>query len=527
MNALSKIASHCPGKGYFITVCLGLILVVYAGAEISFLTTEDLTADEPTHYTYAIRLLKGNVHKRAYTTDDSKMPVSVLNTIPRVLEQLMHRSLAKNDNGQSDTKAGRFITFLVSLFTLMIVFRWAKEWYGPRGGFFSMALSALCPNLLAHSGLVTTDAYSALIFLLVLYTLWKYLSSGQNRHFIAFAVWVGIAQITKQTFTHLYICIPIVVFLYKRINQQPVLWGNILKKLSLFFVINIVIINCGFLFYRTGLSLNDYVFTSKLFATLQSHSGILGNIPLPLPEPYLTGLDTVKYFDELGGGYPGSSFGLVTILGNHKQGASYWFYYPVTLLFKTPLPSILFFVLAVRGILRRSNRSFFKKNEILVLLPCLYFLAAMSFFNHIQSGVRHLIFLYPPVYILCGRLLKYPLSNIQKTGFIILSGWLIASVGSYYNCYISYTNELITDKKNAFQIVGGSNLDFGQGGSAAAAYIRDHPDVQFATAKPGKGKFLIPVGKYEDNFGEHTYNWLQHYPPIAQVHHCYLLVEVK
>ena len=287
MSSSLKIVGKYPDTGYFITACFWLILVVYSVAEISFLTTEDLTVDEPAHYAYGIRLLKGNSYKQAYTFDDSKMPVSALNTIPRAFEQLMHPGLIKTDNGLSDTREGRFITWLASLFTLIIVFRWTKEWYGPQAGIFSMALTAACPNLLAHSGLVTTDAYSVLIFLLVLYTLWKYLSTGQNRHFIAFAVWVGIAQITKQTFTHLYICIPVVVFLYKWINKQPVLSGGILKKIALLFAINILIINCGFLFYRTGLSLNDYVFASKLFSSLQSHSGILGNIPLPLPEPYL------------------------------------------------------------------------------------------------------------------------------------------------------------------------------------------------------------------------------------------------
>jgi len=104
--------------------------------------------------------------------------------------------------------------------------------------------------------------------------------------------------------------------------------------------------------------------------------------------------------------------------------------------------------------------------------------------------------------------------------------WLTVSVFSYFNCYLSYTNELVTDKINAYKIVGNANLDFGHGYTAANNYIKAHPDVRFAPVTPQKGKFLVSVGWYE-NISEHKYDWLHKYKPIAQVHHCFLLFEVK
>src|SRR6185312_3639121 len=167
---------------------------------------------------------------------------------------------------------------------------------------------------------------------------------------------------------------------------------SLLVKGVVLAVINIAIINIGFLFYKTGQSFSEYVFVSKMFNAVQHHAGIFAHIPLPLPSPFIYGLDTVKYFDEFGGGFTESSFGLVSILGHAEQGKSYWFYYVVTFLFKTPLPVLLFFIITCIHLFKKSNRSFFIRNEMILLFAFFYLLMVMSFFNHIQAGVRHIIF---------------------------------------------------------------------------------------------------------------------------------------
>jgi hypothetical protein len=504
-----------------------VVLLAYSITEISFLATEDLTADETSHLSYGARILQLQSYKRSCTTDDSKMPVSALNALPRAFQQLLHPHLQKNDYGADDARNGRYITFLFSLLTLILIFKWSSLLYGEWAGVFSMALTAFCPNFLAHSGLVTTDAYSALALLLVLYTLWRYTTRGNEKYFIAFCIFTGLAQLVKQTFFHLYILLPLMVLLWLWINKRHISLRKVLVKVTILAAINILIINIGFLFYKTGQSFQQYVFVSKLFNTVQHTSGILGRIPLPFPEPFLYGMDTVKYFDELGSGYRESTFGIISILGHREPGKSYWFYYIVTMFFKTPLPVLLFGILASIKVFAKNNRIFFKKNESILLFAFIYFIIIMSLFNHIQAGVRHVLFLYPLLYILCGKLIS--ISMPVKMKLVIAGGftWLIISVYSYFNSYISYTNELIPDKKNAYKIVGNANLDFGQGYSAAIAYMKNHPDVHLPTAVPQKGKFLISIGKLEDNSGEHTYNWLQPYEPIAQVHHSFLVIEVK
>ncbi|MBX3257283.1 MAG: glycosyltransferase family 39 protein [Chitinophagaceae bacterium] len=503
------------------------ILAVYAITELTFCSTEDLTADEEIHHLYGVKILKGDPSKRSCTTDDSKMPVSALNAIPRAVEQVLHPGLNKPDYGRSDTKRGRYITFIVSFFTLLLVFRWGSEWYGPRAGIFSMALLAFCPAWLGHSGLVTTDAYSVTIFLLVFYCLWKYLIYHSWKYFLLFAISLAIAQIVKQTFVHLYICIPLLLLVYFLINKRKIVFGSLLIKLPALAFINLLIINAGFLFYKTGQPLQDYVFVSKIFNSFQQAFSFMGSLPLPLPEPYLSGMDTVKYFDELGGGFPDSTFSIVSILGHKQQGVSYWYYYPVTLFYKTPVPVLLFFTGALIKIFSKANKPFFTENEILLLIPFIYFLVGMSFLNNIQAGERHILFLYAVIHILCGKMAANPL---KRKNMLLISGgctWMLFSVFSYWNCFISYTNEFIPDKKFAYRKVGNANLDFGQGGTSALQYMKDHPGVLLIPPSPQKGKFILSVSNYENGFGAKELEWVQQYEPVGHVRHSYLLIEVK
>ncbi|MFT3748293.1 MAG: glycosyltransferase family 39 protein [Agriterribacter sp.] len=513
-------------KGY-IKIVFGLILLLYAGTELSFFPGSDLTYDEGSHFDYGIRILKGNAYKRSCSFDDSKMPVSVLNTAPRAVEQVLHHELKKHDNGESDIRIGRYITFFFSLLSLILIFKWSSELYGKEAGLISMGLMAFCPNFLAHSALVTTDAYSVLVILLVLYFLWQFLNKGGEINFMMFCVFTGIAQLTKQTFLHLYICIPVVLVTYYILNKKTISIKSLAIRTLIFLAVNLLIINAGFLFFKTGQPLNEYVFVSRMFNNVQHFFSGIGNIPLPLPAPFLLGMDTVKYYDELGGGFPESTFGVVSIIGFHEPGKSYWFYYIVSMFFKTPIPALIAIAVTFLLICRKTNGYFLKSKEVVLIIPVLYFLIIMSFTNSIQSGIRHILFLYPLLFVLCGKLIQLLQTWFSKALFAAGCIWLLCSVYSYFNNYIPYTNEFILDKKLAYQKVGHSNLDFGQGYTAAQQYIKKHPDVQLAGSVQGTGRFLVAVGDYEDKFGEHIYTWLQQYPPYGHVRHVYLLIEVK
>src|SRR5574337_1900566 len=120
-----------------------------------------ITGDEGDHLNYAMRFVKGHPEKVKPFDDASTMPISALNTIPRIVEQIAYPKLQKDDGGVSDVFSGRYITLLISILTGFFVLKWSTEIAGYAAGLFSLFLFVYCPNLNASTVLVTTDAYSA------------------------------------------------------------------------------------------------------------------------------------------------------------------------------------------------------------------------------------------------------------------------------------------------------------------------------------------------------------------------------
>ena len=191
------------------SVLLGLIIIFYFINGINYLQKQSITADEGTFMNYAIRYVKGQPARVTPLTDNSKMPVTALNLLPRMAEEVFTRGdEQKNDWGFADTMHGRYVTLAISIFTILLVFTWSKELYGKWAGLFSAFLISFCPNSLANAGLVTTDSYAVLFLLLSMYLLWKFCRVRTTRHFILFSCAVAASQLVKQSLFHLYVLIP-------------------------------------------------------------------------------------------------------------------------------------------------------------------------------------------------------------------------------------------------------------------------------------------------------------------------------
>jgi hypothetical protein len=501
------------------------ILVFYLFNGVRYLQSQSLTSDEGAFYDYAKRYLAGNPERTFPSRDNSKTPVTLLNTIPRVIEQVFNPGLAKRDNGVSDITNGRYITLLVSVLSILLVYRWAFELYGEGAGLFAAFLTSFCPNLMASAGLVTTDSYSAVCLLATMYFFWKYCTGKRLRHFIVFSVLVAVSQLVKQSLFHLYVLIPLLLALVFWVTKQPfnkrVFWRNI----TIFLFINWFIINCGYYFNGSNKLLGDYRFMSGLFKTVQNI--LPAWLPVPLPKPFIDGLDMTKYYDQVGGGYDGiSSFGKVTILGRSSTGGSFWYYYFVSLFFKTPVTALLLFVWSILLLFKKTMFKNFVARELFLLFPVVYFLITMSFFYNTQTGIRHIIFLYPFIYILSSSVIPSLKDRLSKLVVVGACLFLLISVGRYWRNYYPYTNEFIEDKKMAWYYVGAANLEFLQGGYFFREYLLQHPEVKMAPTQPAPGIYLINTADYLDVWNKKQYTWLAHLKPFGVVAYNGLLIKV-
>jgi len=508
-----------------VPILLALLLILYTVNGLFYTCAQSITSDEGSFIHYAIRWLRGHPERIYPLRDNSKMPVSVINLIPRAVDQWLHPGLTKVDGGVSDILAGRYITLLVSLFTILLVFKWSKELYGEHAGLFSAFLVSFCPNMIASAGLVTTDSYSVLALLTTIYCLWKFCNNPSVKFFILFAVCIALSQLVKQSLFHLYIICPLAIGAWCIVQRPVIYWKPVAFSGVTFILINWLIINLGFYFHGTNTPTGNYRFISSTFQALQQR--LPGWFPLPLPKDFVTGLDMAKYYDQIGGGISGiSSFGKVTIMGNSSTGGSFWYYYFVSFLFKTPVAALIFFVWSLLLTIRRRSPETFQKNEFFLLLPVVYFLIYMSFLYNTQCGIRQIIFIYPFLYILSGCLFQYIRNIYVKSAVAVLSIYLIISVLWYWRNYYPYTNELIGDKKMAFRYVGASNLEFQQGNNFFLRYRRLHPGLRSVSIVPAVGTYLLNVNDYMDIWNLHRYDWIGSISPSAHVAYDGLLITV-
>lgn len=494
-----------------------IVVVIFLANSIPYLLSQSVNADEGAYTSYAIRYLKGNPERTEPRRDNSMMPVIAWNLAPRVVQQLFQPDLVKNDEGRSDIVNGRFMSLLVGILIMWVLYIFGTSLFNRETGLLTAFFFSICPNSLANASFASTDIYSVLVVLLTVFLYWRWHQTMKPRFFFLLAFVVGLGQVTKQSMTYLYILIPVLIWLMgdHRKLRGPAVWKGVL----LFLLIQCAVINVVYYFYHSFMPLRSYSFMSDVFIRLQSI--LPAGVWVPFPEPYITGLDQALYYNHLGGGIEGKScFGKVTILGQSFTGQGVWYYYLITLLFKTPIPLLVFVFVAT------VSRKIIRPHKIILLLPVLFFVLVMSMMYQVQAGVRHIIFIYPFLFLLSAAWVMKVVNTRWRWAVYIGLAWWMFSLGSYWTRFYPYTNEMVWDKKNAWRWVGHANLDIHQGFLAAKEYLSAHPDIQMLPDRPAKGKFLVSVNDYLDIWNTGKFDWVRKFPVSGEVAFTWLIIEV-
>ncbi len=505
---------------------LGLFAVYLINGLIA-IPNNSVTYDEMDHWSYAKRVLMRKPEKVDLFNDATAMPVSAFNAIPRAVEQLFNPDLRKKDSGFSDIMHGRYITLIICLLTGFFIYRWSKDLFGETGAILSLFLFVFCPNLNGHGILLTTDAYAALFTVTVSYFFWKFIKRSGWKYFLAFSISLGMAQVAKYSLIHLFIIFGL-VSLFVLLKRKTLLsgWKRNFARLAALSVIVLLLINAAYLFNKPGKKLNDLEVYSNTLSQLKS--SFLGSIPLPLPLPYIQGLDITMYMNDLGPGDPRVSW-QIYLLGEKRSGpgVGFWNYYLVVFIFKTPLSVLVLLLAAMLFLFLRKKRQGHPSTMLFIIGMIIYFLLVFGFSNNVQIGLRHAIMVYPLLYVLSGFIVTLPFVQIRSKVFIpLLALYSLVSYYIFFPNLLSYTNELIVNKRDAYKLIADSNIDFGQDEFIVEKYLKNNPDVQVAGAEPKKGKFVIGVNDYLDLDGSHKYAWIGKFNTTSRVGYAHLLINV-
>jgi hypothetical protein len=222
-----------------------------------------------------------------------------------------------------------------------------------------------------------------------------------------------------------------------------------------------------------------------------------------LPEPYLYGM-AYAYRK----GLHRSAF-----LMGHYSTAGWPSYFPIAFAIKTPLPTLLLLAAGIAALLARGVRSARAARAVaplpgggergappaampgvartpgdgllaisLATFVAVYAGAAIA--SHLDIGQRHLLPLYPAVFVGAGAAAAW-LPGRGRLAVLALCLWLLAGTLLAYPSYLSYFNEVIGGARNGHFYLSDSNVDWGQDLLRLAAYSRRHPDEPILLAQFG------------------------------------------
>jgi hypothetical protein len=369
---------------------------------------------------------------------------------------------------------GRCIIILFGCFLGWLLYKFGTEIYGKNGGLFALFLYVFNPNIIAHSRLITIDiGASCAIFLCVFY-FWKHLKKRDSSSAILSGITLGLAQLSKFTALLLYpiFLIIIGVLVVKRAfltNRRSVLIkeGNpqkeealsLQKDIGSLFVIvlvSILVINTGYLFSGTLISLGEYQFLS---GPLKKISSLLWNaLPVPLPYDYLSGFDSQLAISA--GHHP---FYTSYLMGEHSL-TGWWYYYIIAFIVKNPLALLIILALTVFVWTRSRQDEADLETGLCIWLPAVVFLFYFSIYTHISIGIRFLLPIFPFLFLAAGKLCNvWLLKGKAAKAFmgVLLIGYIISAIFTFPN-YLSYFNLASGGPSHGHKWLIDSNLDWGQ-----------------------------------------------------------------
>ena len=512
-------------------MCL-LTLIVLAGVlDVFVARSMSVTYDEPQSVAYGEQILHGQ-SERSDPLFNSKSPILALNAIPKFVAGFLTGTSPSVSRIIGSIRFARLASIVASLLLILVICRWVHSLYGTSAAIAISILAVFSPNLIAHGTLATNDGYFALGVVWALFCFRQYLLQSTLRNAMVSGGSLAFAQLTKPFALYLYLVVALfLIFLaFDPIDGLPPLRKN---KAILFavvaFVCFILVVNIGFCFDRPFTPLKAYTFESDSFARLQ-HIPIIHSLPVPVPQPFLQGLDMLKHHDD-----SGLTYGKIYLLGELRDPLdpkfrSFKSYYAVAVFFKEPIAVQILFCVGLVWIWKNRSWKEFVTGEAILLVAASVLFVWFSFFRKSQLGIRNILPVIAVELIIAGAAFEGFSAKKRRTQaiLVLLIVWVCLSMISYYPNEIAYMNEWVIDRKQSYRILVDSNLDYGQEGDVVREFLARNPDVVLDPKAPVEGRVLVSVNRLVGEWhGYEPMYWLLRLQPTGRVGYGHLLFVVS
>ena len=370
---------------------------------------------------------------------------------------------------------GRLPVLFVALLLLVAVWWLTRVLFGPLAALIAVFLLATEPNIIGDAIVVQNDVASALMVVVFVIALRRFLINGRAKDALALGGALGVALVTKYS---MLVLAPVSVLALLAWS----IWQIIRRRSSLSSVVlcaSVVFISAYFI----------------LIAFYGFHVDRIGALPPLLPRYFVSGVKMV--LEDSRDGRPAFLLGQVSDTG-------WWYYFPVAFVLKTTIPfliaSVAGFVWAVVQIVWRKRYSM-----LYVVGPGLGYLA-MTMTSHLNIGVRHLLPMFPfaamagAAFIVALFDFFYPRQRILALAVlvIVLVPAVIVAVCAYPN-YLTYFSPVAGGAAHGWQTLSDSNVESGQEVKPLAQYLKARGQTRVTGVMVG-GEFLRFYGVQLNDF---------------------------
>jgi hypothetical protein len=392
----------------------------------------------------------------------------------------------------------RFITrsrammlfFALTLGVLVALWSWRLA--GATAAVISTALYAVDPNFLAHAALIKNDVAASAALLGISFLVWRI---GQR---VTAARVLGLVVVSGLALSLKYSCLlfgPIAVVLLGLRALLPEAWpvfsGTVRHRAAFILLVipGIALVSWGATWasydfrFRPAPEADSHVHTKWIMDHVRNAEVGAANAERPLSAtidtwtPDLTTRVWLWVLDHhlLPEAYAnGFLFTYATalfrkgFLFDRLSSIGFPYYFPAAMLMKTPVATLLAIALAacVGLALFRNRRGAFSAEwaaVCVVLPPTIYMVSSVR--AHMNIGIRHVLPIYPFVYVACGVVAAAAIRRWSARAVAVVVVLLLASTAESLAAspnFIPFFNVACGGTRRGVHLLGDSNLDWGQ-----------------------------------------------------------------
>jgi hypothetical protein len=379
------------------------------------------------------------------------------------------RSFVFGNGGDRVLFPARMACAFFMLLLALLIYLAAAEMFGLGAGLFALALLVFDPNFLAHGALVTTDVGSACFFLAATYAFYRFCRKPSWLRLLLAGIAAGLLLAAKFTGIFLFPILLLAVLLEGALARSiRSLWQRLAALAAVGLIAWVVLWPFYGFRYRAapkGRDLNPTLtaYLTRMYDQRAAHGLELMARHRILPEAYLWGLENTKNTEFEDNSY---FWGRVYRHGN-------WEYFPTAFLIKSTLPFLI-----LLGLCPFAWRWRFQKNprELAYLLIPVIVYFAISISSDMNIGVRHLLPVYPFLYILIAGaavtlMVRSPRWSIALATLLC---WQIVTSYRVAPDYMAYGNEAWGGPSQVHRYLSDANTDWAQQLKAVKVYLDEN-----------------------------------------------------